>query len=47
MTGLRLRNSLPPLTWIKLVLAWLGRLASMDGCDVLKDDIRERGFQLR
>lgn len=47
MNGFRLRNGLPPQTWSELVLARLGRLASMNGREVLKDVVRERGFPLR
>ncbi len=47
MNGFRLRNGLPPQTWSELVLARLGRLASMNGREALKDVVRERGFPLR
>jgi len=47
MNGFRLRNGLPQQTWSELVLARLGRLASMNGREVLKDVVRERGFPLR
>lgn len=47
MNGFRLRNGLPPQTWSELVLARLGRLTSMNGREVLKDVVRERGFPLR
>jgi len=47
MNDFRLRNGLPPQTWSELVLARLGRLASMNGREVLKDVVRERGFPLR